>query len=63
MLSPTVAIKILLIIPAIIFFFFSFVYYILYLAKIPNFDTPSVKIISATLLAGGVLLLSLYLVI
>ncbi|WP_338601341.1 hypothetical protein V6M85_13840 [Sulfolobus tengchongensis] len=63
MLSPLLAIKILLLVPTIIFFFFSVIYYILYSIKAPGFESIAIRIISFILLGGAAILLSLYLAI
>ncbi|MEJ2780605.1 hypothetical protein WIW89_06835 [Stygiolobus sp. CP850M] len=63
MISPVLAIKILLLVPSIIFFFYSAVYLILLeLNAQPNLS-KFFRNISLILAAGGAILLTLYMII
>nr|CAG38220.1 hypothetical protein [Sulfolobus islandicus] len=63
MVSPTLAIKILLLVPAIIFFFYSVVYLLLFELNVQPKLSKVYRNLSITLLGGGVLLITLYMVI
>jgi hypothetical protein len=63
MISPTLAIKILLLVPAIIFFFYSAVYLLLFELNVQPHLSKMYRNISIALLGGGVTLLTLYMII
>jgi len=63
MISPTLAIKILLLVPAIIFFFYSTIYLLLFELNVQPSLSKTYRNISITLLGGGALLLILYMII
>nr|CDF47333.1 unnamed protein product [Sulfolobus islandicus] len=63
MISPILAIKILLLVPAVIFFFYSAVYLLLFELNVQPKLSKVYRNLSITLLGGGVLLITLYMVI
>jgi hypothetical protein len=63
MISPVLAIKILLLVPAVIFFFFSAVYLLLFELNVQPHLSRTYRNIAFTLLGGGVTLLTLYMII
>jgi len=63
MISPTLAIKILLLVPTIIFFFYSTIYLLLFELNVQPSLSKTYRNISITLLGGGALLLILYMII
>nr|ABE99649.1 hypothetical protein [Sulfolobus islandicus] len=63
MLSPILAIKILLLVPAIIFFFYATVYLMLFELNVQPKLSKFYRNISLILAGGGILLLSLYMII
>ncbi|WP_080514071.1 hypothetical protein [Saccharolobus islandicus] len=63
MISPDLAIKILLLVPAIIFLFYSAVYLLLFELNVQPRLSRTYRNISITLLGGGILFLAIYLMI
>jgi hypothetical protein len=63
MVSPDLAIKILLLIPAVIFFFYSTVYLLLFELNVQPKLNKFYRNASLVLAGGGVLLLTIYLMI
>jgi hypothetical protein len=63
MISPDLAIKILLLVPSVIFFFYSAVYLMLFELNVQPRLSRTYRNISITLLGGGILLLTIYLMI
>jgi len=63
MISPELVIKILLLIPAVIFFFYSAVYLLLFELNVQPSLSKTYRNISITLLGGGAIFLALYMII
>jgi len=63
MISPDLAIKILLLVPSVIFFFYSVVYLMLFELNVQPCLLRTYRNISITLLGGGALLITLYMII
>lgn len=63
MISPDLAIKILLLVPAIIFLFYSVVYLMLFELNVQPSLSRTYRNISITLLGGGAILITLYMII
>ena len=63
MVSPDLIIKILLLIPAVIFFFYSAIYLLLFELNVQPSLSKTYRNISITLLEGGAILIALYMII
>jgi len=63
MVSPDLAIKILLLVPSVIFFFYSAVYLLLFELNVQPHLSRTYRNIAFTLLGGGAILLTLYMII
>nr|ACI15726.1 hypothetical protein [Acidianus hospitalis W1] len=63
MVSPALVIKILLLVPAIIFFFYSAIYLILFELNVQPKLSKFYRNTSLVLAGGGILLLTIYLMI
>jgi hypothetical protein len=63
MISPGLVIKILLLVPSIIFFFYSAVYLLLFELNVQPSLSKTYRNISITLLGGGAILIALYMII
>jgi len=63
MISPTLAIKILSLVPAVIFLFYSAVYLILFELNVQPRLSKFYRNANFTLLGGGLLLLVIYLLV
>ena len=63
MVSPDLAIKILLLVPSVIFFFYSAVYLMLFELNVQPHLSKMYRNIAFTLLGGGATLLALYMII
>ena len=63
MVSPDLAIKILLLVPSVIFFFYSAVYLLLFELNVQPHLSRTYRNITFTLLGGGAILLTLYMII